>query len=82
MRKSINRVNARIKEMHCNLCGKEIEVRNGIVREGVMSVDIEWGYFSNKDGQIDSFDLCEECYNKLLSQFVIPVDEKMQKELI
>lgn len=82
MRKCSSRANAKIKEMHCNLCGKEIEVKNGIVREGVMSVDLEWGYFSDKDGQIDSFDLCEECYNKLISQFVIPIDKKKQIELI
>mgnify|MGYP000742550999 CR=1 FL=1 len=48
----------------CNRCGKEIVVRNGEPREGIFSADCEWGYF----------DLCESCYDDLVSSFKIPVD--------
>ena len=54
--------------------GKEIVVRNGEPREGVFSADCEWGYFSEKDGERHHFDLCESCYDDLVSSFKIPVD--------
>ena len=43
-------------------------------REGVFSADCEWGYFSEKDGERHHFDLCESCYDDLVSSFKIPVD--------
>ena len=46
-----------IKKIICNQCGKEIPVSGGYPREGVFSVDHEWGYFSGKDGERHSFDL-------------------------
>ena len=36
----------------CDACGREIEKT--------------WGYFSEKDGRQDSFDICEKCYDKML----------------
>lgn len=58
----------------CNKCGKEIKVVNGRPEAGVFSVDYTWGYFSDKDGERHSFDLCESCYDKLLASFKIPAD--------
>lgn len=58
----------------CNQCGKEIPVVNGRAEEGVFSVDYAWGYFSEKDGEKHSFDLCESCYDKLLASFQIPAE--------
>lgn len=55
----------------CNCCKKKIPVADGHAMEGVFSVDYTWGYFSNKDGEKHSFDLCEECYDKLLHGFLI-----------
>lgn len=66
----------------CNGCGKELLVENGIVKEGCFHVDAVFGYFSKKDGQIHSFDLCEDCYDKMTAQFTIPVEEKEAKELL
>ena len=37
-----------IKKIICNQCGKEIPVVDGYPREGVFSVDQEWGYFPKK----------------------------------
>lgn len=62
-----------VKKIVCNCCGKEIPVINGTPREGVFSVDYEWGYFSGKDGEKHSFDLCESCYDNLTETFQIPV---------
>ena len=63
-----------INKIVCNQCGKEISVIDGTPREGVFSVDYTWGYFSDKDGEKHSFDLCESCYDKLLSSFQLPAD--------
>ncbi len=63
-----------IKMIICNQCGKEIPVVDGCPREGVLSVDQEWGYFSEKDGEKHHFDLCEECYDRLVASFKLPAE--------
>lgn len=65
-----------IKEVYCQKCGRQLEVRNGIITEGAISIEEKWGYFSNKDLQMHSFDLCEECYDKIVAEFAIPVEIK------
>ncbi len=72
----------KLEEIYCNKCGRKINVENEIVKEGVLSVDYKWGYFSNKDGMMHSFDLCEECYNFMVKDFIYPVSEKEYTELI
>lgn len=59
--------------LYCNGCGRKIEEEENILREGVLRVETEWGYFSRKDGEKHSFCLCEECYDKLIKTFVLPV---------
>ncbi|NCC15497.1 MAG: hypothetical protein EOM28_03995 [Clostridia bacterium] len=55
----------------CNCCGKEIP----LVREGIWEEyfhgEKSWGYLSKQDGRQDSFDLCQECYEKMLETFKI-----------
>ncbi len=58
----------------CNKCGKEIKAVDERIEEGVASLEIEWGYFSNKDGEIHQIDLCESCYDELVEQLKVPVD--------
>ena len=36
------------------------------------------GLFLGKDGQVDHFDLCEECYDQLTATFKIPVETEEQ----
>lgn len=62
-----------ITKVICNMCKKEIEVKNGMPEEEMLSVEKQWGYYSNKDGEKHSFDICEECYDKLVTSFAIPV---------
>ena len=57
-------------------------MENDRAREGVLSVEKAWGYFSEKDGEVHSFDLCEKCYDRLVNQFEIPVTVKKQTELL
>ena len=60
----------------CNKCGKEIVVKNGVAEADALSVEKRWGYFSNKDNEVHVFDLCEECYDKWIATFLIPIEEK------
>ena len=57
-------------------------VQMGIRKEGICSVDTDWGYFSGKDGERHQFDLCEECYDLLVGRFCIPVEISQQTELL
>ena len=68
------------KNVYCNACGRQIRKENGILKEDVLKVTKDWGYFSGKDLQIHEFVLCEECYEKMISGFVRPVEisEKME----
>lgn len=63
-----------VTKIICNQCGKEIPVVNGQAQEGVFSADVTWGYFSEKDGERHSFELCEECYDAMLKGFQIPAE--------
>lgn len=65
----------------CNRCKKEMKVENGIIREGCFSVNTVFGYFSNKDGERHSFDLCEECYDAVTRDFQIPITKTEETEL-
>ncbi len=69
-------------EMSCDCCKRKIKVENGIVKEGVFSIDYAWGYFSKKDGEIHSIDLCEECYDRIMIEEGIGVLKKDNTELI
>lgn len=72
----------RLESLACNLCGKKIVVKDGIAREGVIMVDHVWDFFSEKDGESHHFDLCEACYDDLVSQFRIPVQVEEETELL
>ncbi len=63
-----------VAEAKCNMCGRNLKLKNGLIIEGNMSVNYPWGYFSDKDGEIHKFDICQSCYDKLVKNFVIPVD--------
>ena len=71
-----------LKRVVCNQCGKALKVKNGILVEGVFEGNQQFGYFSNKDGIRHSFDLCEECYNKLIEGFAVEVTKEEVQELL
>ena len=76
MRSSTMKERRETETIFCNGCGKEIKIKDGVIREGLISVEKRWGYFSNKDNEVHRFDLCEECYDRMVSQFVIPVEKE------
>lgn len=70
------------EEVICNQCGRKLSVQNGILTEGCVSVDTTFGYFSEKDGVRHRFDLCENCYDKMIRAFLVPVTEEKVTELL
>ena len=82
MRKYTNQKNAELEEIYCNRCGKKMRLENGILEEGIFHGKVTWGYFSEKDMEQHEFDLCEACYDKMIQAFTIPVDRKIENELL
>lgn len=71
-----------LKKVICNQCGKELLVEDEIVKEGCFSVDYTFDYFSNKDGYIYSFDLCEACFDHFIKEFKTPAKITETKEFL
>ena len=65
-----------LEKVLCNCCGRELSVKGGCVTEGVMYVCKDWGFFSKKDLVRHEFDVCEQCYDEMISKFQIPVTER------
>lgn len=75
-------VNGQLEVVICNCCGKKLAVKNGIVREGVMMVNHAWDFFSEKDGAVHHWDMCEECYDQMTAQFCLEPDVEEQVEFV
>ncbi|MEG1848796.1 MAG: hypothetical protein RRX92_07375 [Lachnospiraceae bacterium] len=82
MRKYAGAQNNELAEIVCNQCGRQLKIKNGILREGCFEGTQKFGYFSNKDGQVECFDLCEACYRKLTKEFTIPVEVQEATEYL
>ncbi len=66
----------------CNSCGKVLKVENGILKEDAFEATKEWGYFSRRDMEVHHFNLCEECYDKMISKFMIPIEIRKKLEVL
>ena len=82
MRKYSYRKESDLEQVICNGCGKVMELKNGCLREECFHAEQLFGYFSNKDGSRQSFDLCETCYDEMIARFRVPVTVEQEAELI
>ena len=82
MRKYRTEQEGQLAEVICNGCGRELKVENGCLKEWCFSADVSFGYFSSRDGMRHHFELCEDCYDKMIGRFAVPVDEMEQSELL
>ena len=82
MRKYDTTEKQKLIKVVCNKCGNELKIENGMLKEGHYQGEVNWGYFSNKDGMCHSFDLCEKCYDAIVSSFCVPIDERLESELV
>lgn len=82
MRKYNNVQEKKLIQVVCNKCGRVLKVENGHLKEFCFNADVVFGYFSRKDGMTQHFDLCEDCYDELTAQFVVPAEEREEPELL
>lgn len=66
----------------CNKCGKTAVCAGGILKEDFFSAKMTWGYFSERDGETDRWDLCQMCYDKLIKSFEIKPEISEETELM
>lgn len=69
-------------EVVCNACGKSLRVQKGLLLEECFYGVANFGYFGRKDKTTHQFDLCEDCYDKMTENFVVPVTEEERTELL
>ena len=77
-----NNSEAGLVSVTCNCCGKEFLVENGILKNECIHITHDFGFFGQRDGETHSFDLCEECYSRIIAKFRIPVEIQERKELL
>lgn len=66
----------------CNCCKKTVQEEGKISKSEFLHIEKVWGYFSEKDGEKQEFDICEECYDKWTAAFQIPVQKQEMTELV
>lgn len=81
MRKYQGGRDKKLIEIVCNCCGRKLALNDGMMTEEALRIEVEWGYFSGKDGEIHSFDICEECYDRLIQNFAVPPEIKSRIEI-
>ena len=59
--------------------GKRILSR---MEQDMVTVEQRWGYFSEKDGEIHRFCICESCYDRIRAGFQIPVEIETAQEYL
>jgi ribosomal-protein-alanine N-acetyltransferase len=62
-----------MKDIICNICGKKLKYENDILKEDAVEITKKWGYFSKKDGETHKLCICENCYDELVKNCVVPV---------
>ena len=82
MREYENGTEAKLMKVVCNKCGRTLKVEDGYLKEGCFHGRVTFGYFSRRDGITHQFDLCEECYDAMTAQFVVPVEVNPETEML
>lgn len=82
MRKYTGLQNDSLQQVRCNKCGKVLLVENGLIKEGCFHAAYDFGYFSQKDGMRHTWDLCENCYDEIVRDFVLPIEVSEEPELL
>lgn len=82
MRRYKDEQSSQLERVICNQCKKELKLENGYLKEAAFTANTVFGYFSHRDGVRHKFDLCEECYDKMIAGFQILVEELPENELL
>lgn len=82
MRKYTDQNKEVLSEVICNICGRKLRVEKGILQEGALRIEKDWGFFSRKDGEVHSLDICEECYDEIVKRMTVPVEMIQKTEIL
>ena len=66
----------------CNVCGRSLKIERGILMEDAFEVTKEWGYFSHRDLEVHKFTICEECYDRIIADFKVPIKVSKKNEVL
>lgn len=73
---------SKVNELICNVCGIKIVMEHGVFKADMFEAKKEWGYFSKYDLEVHQFNMCEECYDKFIASFKIPVESMKKREVL
>ena len=69
--------------IYCNCCGRKICKEGQQERVDFLTIEKEWGYFSDrKDGQIHRMNICETCYDTFVRDLAIAPETRQATELV
>ena len=57
-------------------------MEEAVEKTDYLRIEKSWGYFSNKDGNIIKINICEECYDEMVENFLIPPTVEENTELL
>lgn len=66
----------------CNCCKKVVQKEGAVPDSEFLHVEKVWGYFSDKDGERQEFDICEACYDKWVEGFKVPIKTREVTEFV
>ncbi len=64
-------VQENLEQVFCNCCGKEIPKDHFGYFHDYVHIEKQWNYFSQKDGEQYTFDICESCFDAWIKGFSI-----------
>jgi len=56
-----------VDKILCDVCGESCTITEPVVEHEYAELIATWGYFSDQDGKHFNIDLCENCFNDVLS---------------
>lgn len=57
-----------LSDVVCDICSRSCLKSEGDMNSAEFAVvNAQWGYWSRKDGENSSLDLCEDCFDKIMS---------------
>ena len=66
----------------CNCCKKVVQKEGVVPDSEFLHVEKLWGYFSEKDGEWQEFDICESCYDQWVESFKVPIKTREATEFV
>lgn len=56
-----------VDKIYCDMCGQSCTITEPCIEHEYAKIEATWGYFSNQDGTQYDIEICESCFNQVLS---------------